>query len=210
RDCPNVEVVHGDILKLDIRALAKEKMEGLRPMVCANLPYNITTPVITALLEAGCFEALTLMVQREVAERICAAPGTGAYGAFSVFCQYHARCEILFDVPPDCFLPAPKVTSAVIRMAPRPAPAEVEDEAFFFKVVRASFAQRRKTLLNGLSAAFGGKREKEALRQVIADCGLSPDVRGETLDIPAFAALAARLAGPQEKLVFEQKNDIIE
>ena len=186
----NVEIVPGDILKLDVPALVGEKLAGLTPIVCANLPYNITTPVLTALLEARCFASITVMIQREVARRICAAPGTPDYGAFSVYCQVHAGTELLFDVPPDCFLPAPKVTSSVLRLTPRPLPAEIEDEAFFFRVVRAAFAQRRKTLLNALGAAFGGQVSKEELAGLLAGCGLPPDVRGERLGIPVVAALA--------------------
>ncbi len=192
-DCRNVELVQGDILKLDIPALTAEKLPGLRLLACANLPYNITTPVITALLEAKCFEKITVMVQKEVAQRICAAPGTPAYGAFSVFCQYYAGCEILFDVPPECFLPAPKVTSSVLRLTPRPKPQEVTDEALFFRTVRASFAQRRKTLVNGLSAAFGGSFTKEELAAVVTGCGLAADIRGEKLGIGEFAAVAEKL-----------------
>ena len=189
----NVEIIPGDILKLDVPALVGEKLAGLTPIVCANLPYNITTPVLTALLEARCFASITVMIQREVARRICAAPGTPDYGAFSVYCQVHAGTELLFDVPPDCFLPAPKVTSSVLRLTPRPLPAELEDEAFFFRVVRAAFAQRRKTLLNALGAAFGGQVSKEELAGLLAGCGLPPDVRGERLGIPEFAALARAL-----------------
>ena len=189
----NVEIVPGDILKLDVPALVGEKLAGLTPIVCANLPYNITTPVLTALLEARCFASITVMIQREVARRICAAPGTPDYGAFSVYCQVHAAPEPLFDVPPDCFLPAPKVTSSVLRLTPRPLPAEIEDEAFFFRVVRAAFAQRRKTLLNALGAAFGGQFSKEELAGLLADCGLPENVRGERLGIPEYAALARAL-----------------
>ena len=189
----NVEIVPGDILKLDVPALVGEKLAGLTPIVCANLPYNITTPVLTALLEARCFASITVMIQREVARRICAAPGTPDYGAFSIYCQVHAGTELLFDVPPDCFLPAPKVTSSVLRLTPRPLPAEIEDAAFFFRVVRAAFAQRRKTLLNALGAAFGGQVSKEELAGLLAGCGLPPDVRGERLGIPEFAALALAL-----------------
>ena len=192
-DRDNVEIVPGDILKTDIAALAAEKFAGLDAIACANLPYNITTPAITALIEAGCFSAITVMIQREVARRICAAPGTADYGAFSLYCQYHAHCELLFDVPPDCFIPAPKVTSSVLRLVPRPAPAEVEDADFFFRVVRAAFAQRRKTLLNGLTAAFGSAIPKEELARIITGCGLPESVRGERLGIPEFAALAKAL-----------------
>lgn len=192
-DRPNVSVVYGDVLKTDLAALAAERFQGLRPLVCANLPYNITTPVITAFLEAGCFQTITVMIQREVARRICAAPGTGDYGAFSVFCQYHARTELLFDVPPDCFLPAPKVTSSVLRLTPKEPPAEVDDLEHFFRVVKAAFAQRRKTLLNGLSAAFGSQYSKEALSEMLADCGLPAGIRGERLGIPEFARLSKLL-----------------
>lgn len=193
RDCPKAEVIWGDILKTDIPALTGEKFQGLTPIACANLPYNITTPAITALIQADCFSAITVMIQREVAKRICAAPGTADYGAFSVYCQYHTSPEYLFEVPPDCFIPAPKVTSAVVRMEPRPAPPEVDDPAHFFRVVKAAFALRRKTLLNSLSAGLGGQREEIA--QAIAACGLPPDVRGERLSIPQFAQLSRRLRG---------------
>ncbi len=187
----NVTVIPGDAMKLDLAALAAEQFPGLTPMACANLPYNITTPVITALIEAGCFASITVMIQREVAKRICASPGTADYGAFSLFCQYHTVPEYLFEVPPDCFLPAPKVTSAVIRLVPRTEPVQtLTSEELFFRVVRASFAQRRKTLLNGLSAAFGDRLGKDALRQAMTQAGLPDGVRGERLGIPEFARLA--------------------
>lgn len=190
----NVEIVPGDIMKLDIKALVADKLNDLTVIACANLPYNITTPVLTALMESDCFASITVMIQREVALRICAAPGTSDYGAFSVYCQYHADCALLFDVPPTCFLPAPKVTSSVIRMVPRSTPpTEVEDEKDFFRVVKAAFAQRRKTLLNGLSSAYGSRFTKDELRDIIEGCGLPADIRGERLGIPEFAALAKRL-----------------
>jgi 16S rRNA (adenine1518-N6/adenine1519-N6)-dimethyltransferase len=193
-DHPNVEIMQGDILKLDIQALVDGKLSGCRPIACANLPYNITTPTITALLLARRFESVTVMIQREVALRICAAPGTADYGAFTVFCQYHAACSMLFEVPPECFFPAPKVTSTVIRMVPRSAPpAAIADAALFFQVVRASFAQRRKTLLNGLSSALGSLFSREELRQVIEDCGFPADIRGERLGISEFAEIANKL-----------------
>ena len=194
-DRDNVEIVPGDILKLDISALAGEKFAGLTPIACANLPYNITTPVLTAFLEAGCFSSITVMIQREVARRICAAPGTGDYGAFSLYCQVKAKTELLFDVPPECFLPAPRVTSSVLRLTPRPMPEEIGDPEAFFRVVKASFAQRRKTLLNALCAAYGSRFSKEELQAVILSCGLPGDVRGERLGIPEFAALARALEG---------------
>ena len=156
----------------------------------------ITSPplVLTALIEAGCFASITVMIQREVALRICAAPGSSDYGAFSVFCQYHTQPELLFEVGPECFLPAPKVTSAVIRLVPAPPLLRIWwTTAFFFQVVRASFAQRRKTLLNGLSSAFGSRLSKDALRGAIEAAGLPADIRGERLGIPEFATLASAL-----------------
>lgn len=192
-NCPNAEVVSGDILKTDISALVGEKFQCARAVACANLPYNITTPAITALIEAGCFDSITVMIQREVAKRVCAAPGTADYGAFSVFCQYHTAPEYLFEVPPDCFLPAPKVTSAVVRMVPRPAPAEADDPDHFFRVVKASFALRRKTLANSLAAGLGMPREEIA--QAIQRCSLPAGIRGERLSIPQFAQLSRALRG---------------
>ena len=191
----NVAVLSGDILDVDLPRLVEERFRGLRPVVCANLPYNITPPVLTRLIDSGLFASLTVMIQREVALRICAAPGTADYGAFSVFCQYHTAPELLFEVPPECFLPAPKVTSAVIKLVPRQEPPqELVEEGLFFQVVKASFAQRRKTLLNGLTSAFGSRVPKDELRAVLAEAGLPENVRGETLGIPQFAALAATLS----------------
>ena len=190
----NVTVIPGDAMKLDLAALAAEQFPGLTPLACANLPYNITTPVITALIEAGCFQAITVMIQREVALRICAAPGSADYGAFSLFCQYYTTPELLFQVPPECFLPAPKVTSAVIRLVPRQTPPQdLVEEKLFFRVVKAAFAQRRKTLLNTLSSSLGSSLDKDGLRQAIQEAGLTPDVRGERLGIAEFAALAAKI-----------------
>ena len=191
----NVEIVPGDILKLDIRQLVQSMPWFSGFAACANLPYNITTPAVTALIEAKCFFAITVMIQKEVAQRICAQPGSKDYGAFSVYCQYYTAPELLFEVPPDCFIPAPKVTSAVVRMVPRPAPAEVDDPDHFFRVVKAAFALRRKTLLNSLSANLGGQYTKETLSQAIAACGLPADVRGERLSIPQFAQLSRCLRG---------------
>ena len=194
----NTEIVSGDILKLDLDGLISDKLQGFTPIVCANLPYNITSPVLTKLLESGRFAAITVMIQREVAKRICAAPGTADYGAFSVFCQYHAQCEYLFEVPPDCFYPAPKVTSAVVKLTPQPKPDCVDDPKAFFGVVKAAFAQRRKTLLNCLGSAYGDRFSKEELRQVITTCGLPEDIRGERLGIPEFAMLAKKLSKHRE------------
>ena len=189
-DCPNVELVWDDVLKLDISSLVREKLPGLRPMACANLPYYITSPILTALLEADCFEAVTVMVQKEVAQRIAAQPGSADYSAFTVFCQYYAQPELLFDVPAHCFLPQPKVTSAVVTLRVRKQrPWDIDDPAVFFRVVRASFAMRRKKLSNGLASGFPelGKCGAEA---VLAACGFPENVRGETLGIQEFPAIA--------------------
>ncbi|MBQ7801763.1 MAG: ribosomal RNA small subunit methyltransferase A [Oscillospiraceae bacterium] len=186
----NLEILWNDVLKLDIPALVREKFEGLRPMACANLPYYITSPILTALLEAECFEAVTVMVQKEVAQRIAAKPGSADYSAFTVFCQYYAEPELLFDVPPHCFLPAPKVTSAVITLRTRKEkPWEILDQDIFFRTVRASFAMRRKKLSNGLASGFP-ELGKQGAAEVIAACGFSENVRGETLSIPEFAKIA--------------------
>ncbi|MEA4954695.1 MAG: 16S rRNA (adenine(1518)-N(6)/adenine(1519)-N(6))-dimethyltransferase RsmA [Pseudoflavonifractor sp.] len=190
-DFPNVSIVSGDVMKLDLATIVEERFHGLTPLVCANLPYNITTPVLTRLLEGGLFSAITVLVQKEVAQRICASPGKGNYGAFSIFCQYHAEPELLFDVPKECFLPAPKITSAVLRLTPHSAPACVHDETFFFRVVSGAFSQRRKTLLNALSSAF--PLSKEDLRACIDRVGLPADVRGERLSIEDFARLSDAL-----------------
>ena len=186
----NLEILWADILKQDIPALVREKFSGLRPMACANLPYYITSPVLTALLEAECFDQVTVMVQKEVAQRIIAAPGSADYSAFSIFCQYYAQPEILFDVGPGCFLPAPKVTSAVIALKIRKERSwNIESPELFFRTVRASFAMRRKKLQNGLASGFP-QLGKAGAAQVIASCGLPENVRGETLSIEAFAALS--------------------
>lgn len=192
-DADNFTLIFGDILKTDIPALAAEHFGHLRPMACANLPYYITSPVLSALLEARCFEAITVMVQKEVALRICARPGSKDYSAFSLFCQYYAEPEILFDVPPSCFIPQPKVTSAVITLRCRTEPpCPIADEKLFFRVVKASFAQRRKTLTNGLCSAFGSL-SKEEIISCIRSAGFSETVRGETLDIPGFARVAEEI-----------------
>jgi 16S rRNA (adenine1518-N6/adenine1519-N6)-dimethyltransferase len=191
----NVTVKNSDILKLDIAETVRSEMPGLRYAVCANLPYNITTPVLTALVDTGVFETITVMVQREVAHRMTASPGTPDYGAFSLFIRYHSEPRILFDVPPASFIPAPKVTSSVVTMVMRKAkPEEVGDEAMFFRVVRASFAQRRKTLVNSLESGFGGRFSKETLKEILTDCGLDQRIRGETLGIPDFGRIAGALS----------------
>ena len=196
--CSNVELLWGDVLKQDIPALVKEKLPGLRPMACANLPYYITSPILTALLEAECFEAVTVMVQKEVAQRIAAQPGSADYSAFTVVCQYYAQPELLFDVPAHCFLPQPKVTSAVITLRVRKErPWEIADTGIFFRVVRSSFAMRRKKLSNGLASGFPelGKAEAE---EILTACGFPENVRGETLGIPEFARIANEICRRRE------------
>ena len=189
----NFEVVNADILKTDIPALVREKLDGLTPIVCANLPYNITTPVLTKFVETPAIETVTVLIQKEVAQRLSAPQGSSDGGSFSLFLQYHMETEYLFDVPPEKFLPAPKVTSAVLRCVRREKPAvEVADEDFFFKVVRGAFLLRRKTLVNSLAAALPGYG-KEDIREAIVSCGLSPEVRGERLTLADFARLAGAL-----------------
>ena len=191
---PNLEILWDDVLKQDVPALVKEKFAGLRPMACANLPYYITSPILTALLEAECFDSVTVMVQKEVAQRIAAKPGTADYSAFTVFCQYYAEPVILFDVPAGCFLPQPKVTSAVISLKVRKEkPWKIDDPEVFFRTVRASFAMRRKKLSNGLASGFPDLG-KDGAADVLAACGMDANVRGETLDIPAFATIANEIA----------------
>ena len=189
RDCGNVELIFGDVLKQDLPELVKDHFQGLRPVVCANLPYNVTSPLLTAFIEAGCFETITVMIQREVARRICAAPGSGDYGAFGLFVQWHTETELLFDVPPSCFMPQPKVTSSVIRLRRRAErPVQVNDEVLMFKIIRAAFNQRRKTLVNALSSGLG--LDKAEVEQCLEKCGFDTKIRGETLDIGSFAKIA--------------------
>ena len=195
----NLEILWNDVLKLDVSALVKEKFAGLRPMACANLPYYITSPILTALLEAECFDSVTVMVQKEVAQRIAAAPGSADYSAFTVFCQYYAEPELLFDVPPHCFLPAPKVTSAVIQLKVRKERNwGILDQEVFFRTVRASFAMRRKKLSNGLASGFP-ELGKQGAAEVIEAAGFEACVRGETLSIPEFARIANEIVKRKER-----------
>ena len=195
----NLDILWGDVLKQDIPALVARQFPGLRPMACANLPYYITTPILSALLEADCFDSVTVMVQKEVAQRIAARPGTADYGAFSVFCQYYTEPEYLFDVPPHCFVPQPKVTSGVITLPRRESrPWDIGDPAVFFRVVKASFAMRRKKLSNGLASGFP-ELGKAGAEEVLLACGFPDNVRGETLGIPEFAAIANAIAGRRSR-----------
>ena len=190
----NLEILWGDVLKQDVPKLVAEKFGGLRPMACANLPYYITSPILSALLEADCFDSVTVMVQKEVAQRIAAAPGSPDYSAFTVFCQYYAEPELLFDVPPHCFMPQPKVTSAVISLKIRKERNwDIADPAIFFRLVKASFAMRRKKLSNGLASGFP-ELGKSGAAEVILAAGFEENVRGETLSIPEFARIANEIA----------------
>ena len=188
--CDNVTVLFADVMKLDLRALASEHFaDCARVAVCANLPYQITTPALTAFAKAGCFSRVTVMIQREVAQRICARENTAEYGAFTLLMQWHFDPELCFDVPPGCFIPAPKVTSSVVTMPRRPSPpVAVGDEKRMFAVIRAAFNQRRKTLCNALNAGLG--LPKETVAAAIAAAGLPETVRGEALSMAQFAALS--------------------
>ena len=188
----NVTILNEDILKVDIAKLAEEKNGGKPIKVVANLPYYITTPIIMGLFESGVpLDNITIMVQKEVADRMQVGPGTKDYGALSLAVQYYARPEIVANVPPNCFIPRPNVGSAVIRLAryPKP-PVEVEDPKKMFALIRASFNQRRKTLVNGLSNAPEIKASKEDVQNAIAKMGLSETIRGEALTLEQFAALS--------------------
>ena len=189
----NLDIIFGDVLKLDLARLVQEQFPGKKPVACANLPYYITSPILTCLLETRLFSAVTVMVQKEVAQRICAKPGTADYSAFTVFCQYYGVPELLFDVPPHCFIPQPKVVSSVIRLKLREEPpCTMLSEETFFRTVRAGFAMRRKTALNALAAGFP-KLGKAGVAEALSECGLSPTARCETFSIPQFAALSDAL-----------------
>ena len=197
KEYDNVSIINEDILKVDIAALAKEKNGGRPIKVVANLPYYITTPIIMGLFESHVpLESITVMVQKEVADRMQVGPGTKDYGALSLAVQYYAKPEIVANVPPNCFIPRPNVGSAVIRLDRyAEPPVQTLDEQFMFSVIRASFNQRRKTLVNGLSNAPGLNVSKEKIKEVLARMELSETVRGETLTLEQFAQLADLLRG---------------
>ena len=191
--CPNVKIIFSDALKTDIRALIAQEFKSLRPVVCANLPYQVTSPLLLKLLDIRELEAITVMIQREVAERICAFPGGADYGAFSLRVQWDMETEILFHVPPSCFMPQPGVTSSVIRMVRREKPpVSVRDEAAMFRLIRAAFGQRRKTLANAVSSQLPALN-REQVEQALLACGLDTRVRGESLSIAQFAQLSDEL-----------------
>ena len=188
----NVEVLNQDILKVDIASLAKERNNDRPIKVVANLPYYITTPIIMGLFESRVpIDSITIMVQKEVADRMQEGPGSKEYGALSLAVQYYAKPEIVVNVPPSCFMPQPKVGSAVIRLTRHEqSPVEVEDEKLMFQVIRASFNQRRKTLANGLNNFGGFGLSKEEIQTCIEELGVPVNIRGEALSLEQFAELA--------------------
>lgn len=196
-DADNFTLLKGDAMKLDFPQVVQEHFHGLRPILCANLPYNITTPILTKCVESRCFDSLTVLIQKEVAERICARAGTAEYGAFTVLMQYYTAPELLFTVPPTCFLPAPKVTSAVIHCPVRKAPpVAVVSEAALWRTVKAAFALRRKTLVNSLQTGY--QLPKEQLAEIVTVCDLDATVRGERLTLEDFARLTNALAAAED------------
>ena len=191
-DYDNVTVINEDILRVDIKALAEEYNGGKPIKVVATLPYYITTPIIMGLFESGVpIDNITVMVQKEVADRMKEGPGSKDYGALSLAVQYYAEPEIVANVPPNCFIPRPNVGSAVIRLTRhKEMPVEVKDPALMFKIIRASFNQRRKTLQNGLGNASELPYTKEQIAAAIAEMGLTPTIRGEALNLAQFAQLS--------------------
>ena len=188
----NVEIINQDILKVDIRKLADEKNGGRPIKVVANLPYYITTPIIMGLFESHVpIDSITVMVQKEVADRMQVGPGTKDYGALSLAVQYYAAPEIVAIVPPNCFMPRPKVGSAVIRLTRhKEPPVQVEDEKLMFRIIRASFNQRRKTLANGLKNSGELTLSKEVIEESITELGVPVTIRGEALSLAQFAELS--------------------
>ena len=185
----NVQIIQGDVMKLDLAALIREQFPGMRVVVCANLPYYITSPILMLLLESRLpVEAVTVLVQKEAAQRLCAAPGTRECGAVTLAVQYYAQAEMLFQVSRGSFMPAPNVDSAVMRLIIRKEPpCRVQDERLLFRLIRAAFGQRRKTLSNSLTGAGIGKEEALAALNM---AGISPQARAEELTLDQFAALA--------------------
>ena len=188
----NVTVVNEDILKVDINRIVEERNNGRPIKVVANLPYYITTPIIMGLFESHVpLKSITIMVQKEVADRMQVGPGTKDYGALSLAVQYYAKPQIVANVPPNCFIPRPNVGSAVIRLTRyETPPVQVDDEKLMFALIRASFNQRRKTLVNGLANAPGLNVSKERVARALEQMGLSPTIRGEALTLQQFAQLS--------------------
>ena len=195
KDWDNVSVINNDILKTDIKKIADEKNGGKPVKVVANLPYYITTPIIMGLFENQVpVDSITIMVQKEVADRMQVGPGTKDYGALSLAVQYYAKPKIVANVPPNCFMPRPKVGSAVIRLTRhKEPPVQVENEKLMFQIIRASFNQRRKTLANGLNNSPEIHLPKEVITTAIESLGKGPSVRGEALTLQEFAVLSDRI-----------------
>ncbi len=191
-DFNNLVVINDDIMKIDISELIEREFGGEKVKVCANLPYYITSPIITSLLNPALpITDITVMIQKEVAERIAAKPGSKSYGALSVTASYYSVPELLTEVPPTSFMPPPKVSSAVIRLRLREKPpVDVKSEELFFKTVRASFALRRKTLLNSISSSGEFSFSKDAVKAVLEKAGIDPQRRGETLTLEEFAEIS--------------------
>ena len=207
KECPNVKVIHGDILKTDVKAIADEYNEGCPLHVIANLPYYITTPIIMGLFESGVpLKSITIMVQKEVADRMKAEPGTKDYGALSLAVQYYAEPYLVANVPPNCFIPRPNVGSAVIRLTRHEQPpVQVADEKLMFRLIRAAFNQRRKTLANSLNNSPELFFPKEQIQEAIAALDVSPSVRGEALSLEQFAQLANLLSKKRVQVSEEEK-----
>ena len=207
KECPNVKVIHGDILKTDVKAIADEYNEGRPLHVVANLPYYITTPIIMGLFESGVpLKSITIMVQKEVADRMKAEPGTKDYGALSLAVQYYAEPYLVANVPPNCFIPRPNVGSAVIRLTRHEQPpVQVADEKLMFRLIRAAFNQRRKTLANSLNNSPELFFPKEQIQEAIAALDVSPSVRGEALSLEQFAQLANLLSKKRVQVSEEEK-----
>ena len=193
----NVKIVNGDVMKLDLHRLLTEEFPGMRVDVCANLPYYITSPVIMRVLEEKLpVSSLTVMVQKEAAQRLCAPPGTRACGAVSAAVQYYAEPKLLFEVGRGSFMPQPNVDSAVVRFSVRSAPPVEAEERSFFALVRAAFGQRRKTVSNSVSALMG--LPKDAVQEACAEAGISPTARAEQLSMEELAALSRAVAARKE------------
>ena len=207
KECPNVKVIHGDILKTDVKAIADEYNEGCPLHVIANLPYYITTPIIMGLFESGVpLKSITIMVQKEVADRMKAEPGTKDYGALSLAVQYYAEPYLVANVPPNCFIPRPNVGSAVIRLTRHEQPpVQVADEKLMFRLIRAALNQRRKTLANSLNNSPELFFPKEQIQEAIAALDVSPSVRGEALSLEQFAQLANLLSKKRVQVSEEEK-----
>ncbi len=190
----NIKIINSDIMKCDLKKIIDDEFRGESPKVCANLPYYITTPILSFLIESKLFSSITTMIQKEVAYRISAKPGTADYGAFTVYVNYYTEPELLFTVSPDCFIPQPKVDSAVVMLKMREVPPVTpKSEKLFFSVVRASFAQRRKQLVNGLHSAFKDILSKEEIITILTELGHNPTVRGENLTIQDFSDISDKI-----------------